>query len=96
MRRSLAKVAGENIATAVSVHKLAFAGFVPGSDKGETKAKAEVWSDAAGFEKKRAAMSEAMGKLGEAGKGGDQGAIKTAFGAVGQSCKACHDDYRAK
>lgn len=91
-----AKAAADNIATAVAVHELPFTAFVPGSDKGETKAKAEVWSDAAGFEKKRAAMFEAMDKLAEAGKGGDQGAIKTAFGAVGQGCKGCHDNYRAK
>ena len=91
-----AKAAADNIATAAAVHNLAFAGFVPGSDKGNTKAKPEVWSNAADFEKKRAAMSEAMGKLAVAGKGGDQAAIKTAFGGVGQTCKGCHDDYRSK
>ncbi len=91
-----AKAAQDNIKTAVAVHNLAFAGFVPGSDQGATKAKPEVWSNSADFEKKRAAMSEAMTKLGSAGQNGNQDAIKTAFGAVGQACKACHDDYRAK
>ena len=33
-------------------------------------------------------------KLNAAAKTGNLDAIKTAFGAVGQSCKACHDDFR--
>jgi cytochrome c556 len=28
--------------------------------------------------------------------GGDQGAVKAQFGAVGKACAACHDDFRVK
>jgi cytochrome c556 len=41
-------------------------------------------------------MNEEVAALNAAARGGDVKAIQAAFGAVGQSCKACHDDYRAK
>jgi cytochrome c556 len=41
-------------------------------------------------------MQSEVAKLSAAAKSGDQNAIKTAFGGVGQSCKACHDDFRKK
>jgi cytochrome c556 len=39
-------------------------------------------------------MQEELAKLNVAAKGGNLDAIKTAFGAAGQTCKACHDDFR--
>jgi cytochrome c556 len=35
-------------------------------------------------------------KLAAAAKTGNQDAIKAAFGAAGETCKACHDDFRKK
>jgi cytochrome c556 len=39
-------------------------------------------------------MQAEVAKLTAAAKTGNLDAVKTAFGAVGQSCKACHDAYR--
>ncbi len=39
-------------------------------------------------------MVAEVGKLNAAAKTGNLDAIKTAFGAAGQSCKACHDNFR--
>ena len=44
-----AKVAADNAAIAETISKLPWAAFVEGSDKGETKANPEVWSNAAKF-----------------------------------------------
>jgi cytochrome c556 len=85
-----------NIAVVNAVHNLAFAGFVPGSDKGTTKADPKIWSDQAGFTKARDNLYAAVGKLNDAGKSGNEAAIKTAFGDTGKTCKGCHDDYRMK
>jgi cytochrome c556 len=62
-----------------------------GSDKGDTKALPEVWSDRAGFEKIAMAMGEAATKLAAAAKAG---AIEAK--AVGDQCGACHRGFRAK
>jgi cytochrome c556 len=37
-----------------------------------------------------------VAKLNAAAKGGNLDAIKAAAGAVGQSCKACHDAFQAQ
>ena len=68
--------------------------FGEGSDKGTTRAKPEIWANTADFKAKFADMKEAMVVLQAAG--GDQGAVAKAVGGVGRTCKACHDEYKAK
>jgi cytochrome c556 len=41
-------------------------------------------------------MVAEVAKLDTAAKSGSLDAIKAAMGAVGGSCKACHDDFRAE
>lgn len=89
-----AKVAADNAAVAESMSKLPWAAFVDGSDKGDTKAKSEIWSDAAKFKDANEKMQGEMTKLSAAAKTGNLDSIKAAVGAVGGSCKACHDAFR--
>ncbi len=70
--------------------------FPPGSDKGETKALPEIWSDPAGFKKDAAAFGTASTKLADDAKAGNADAMEADFKAVGQACGACHKAYRAK
>ena len=89
-----AKVAADNAAVAESMSKLPWAAFVDGSDKGDTKAKSEIWSDAAKFKDANEKMQGEMTKLAAAAKTGNLDSIKAAVGATGGSCKACHDVFR--
>ena len=89
-----AKVAGENADLVVTMSKLPYAGFIEGTDKGETKAKPEIWAEPDKFRAAASKMQDEVVKLNAAAKGGDVAALKAAFGAAGQSCKACHDAYR--
>lgn len=41
-------------------------------------------------------FAEAANQLASVAQGDSQANIKAAFGKVGQSCKACHDQFRAK
>jgi cytochrome c556 len=62
----------------------------------DTKAKAEIWSDRADFDKKLKSFQADVAALVQV-SGADKGsadAIKAAIAAVGQDCKACHDKYR--
>jgi cytochrome c556 len=70
--------------------------FPAGSDKGETKAKAAVWSNAADFGVKVQAFEAESAKLVQAVASGDKAAVQKQFGAVGGTCKACHDTYRSE
>lgn len=68
--------------------------FPPGSDIAPTKAKPDIWQDAAGFKSKSDDLQNTAGKLVAASKSGDLAAFKAAFSNMSQSCKACHDGYR--
>lgn len=62
----------------------------------ETKAKPEVWSDRAGFEKADATFVAAAQKLAEAAKSGDKAAFAAAFTTTGQACGGCHRNYKER
>ena len=85
-----------NAAIAESMSKLPWAGFVEGSDKGETRAKPEIWTEQAKFKEGADKMMAEMSKLAVVAKGGDIESIKAAVNAVGGSCKSCHDAYQKK
>lgn len=89
-----AQAVTDNVAVIQAIHKLPFTAFGAETSKATSKAKPEVWTDTAKFDQARDNMFAAVAKLGEATKGGDEAAIKTAIGQTGASCKACHDDFR--
>jgi len=89
-----AKAAADNAELATIVSKLPYAGFVEGTDKGETRAEPKIWTEMDKFRAAAAKMQEEMTKLNVAAKSGNIDAIKSAVGATGQACKACHDSYR--
>lgn len=72
--------------------------FAPGSDKGaETRAKPEIWSDAAGFKKAMDNFQAEATKLAQVAKtAGSVDQIRGQFSAMSKSCGACHDNYRTK
>jgi adenylosuccinate lyase len=67
--------------------------FPEGSDKGdvETHAKANVWSDRENFDRGFETAHAAAVKLQSVT---DEAALRPALGALGNSCKTCHDTYR--
>ena len=91
-----AKVAAESAATAEFVGKLPWAGFGPGTEKGDTKAKPEIWAEKAKFDDYANKLEAELAKLTVAAKSGSLDSVKAATNAVGGACKACHDDFRAK
>lgn len=67
--------------------------YPAGSDSGETKAAATIWSDAEGFIQANhdyAAATEAA----VAAAPQDLASFKAVFGPIGASCGACHEAYR--
>ena len=89
-----AKAAAENADTATMVSKLPYAGFVEGSDKGDTKAEPKIWTEMDKFRAAASKMQDEMVKLNVAAKGGNIDTNKAAVGETGKACKACHDNYR--
>jgi len=101
---------GEGDAAQVAEHATAIAGiakviptvFPKGSgmddDHGiKTAAKADIWTDWAGFEAAAANLGTQATKLAEVAATGDKAAIAAQFGVVGkEGCGGCHSKFRAK
>jgi cytochrome c556 len=69
--------------------------FGEGTDKGETRAKPEIWRKRSDFDTKMDKMILEARKLPQAARA-DLAALTKAVDDTGAACKACHDDYRAK
>jgi cytochrome c556 len=77
--------------------KLPYAGFVEGTaDTKKGSAKASIWTERDKFDAAAKKMQDAAVQLSAAAKTNNFDALKTAVGATGSACKACHDDYRNK
>lgn len=86
-----AAVVKANATTIADNLRKAQALFPAGSGGGESRAKPEIWTDAAGFEK---TMKDAQAAAVALQFVADEAAYRPALGALGSSCKSCHDKYR--
>ena len=71
-----------------------FTAFGPGTDVSTHKADPKVWSDAAKFKDAAEKFQFEIAKLSTAAK--DLDTLKLQVGAVGKTCKGCHDEFRVK
>ncbi len=89
-----AKAAADNADVVATLSKLPWAAFGEGTDKGDTRAKPEIWKEAAKYKEASEKMQAEVAKLNTAAKAGNIDALKAAFGPAAASCKACHDNFR--
>lgn len=72
--------------------------YMPGTsnaDSDKTRALPKIWEDFPGVQEKGGAFVEAVAAMqAVAGAGKDE--MVAALGPLGGTCKACHDNYRAK
>ena len=71
-------------------------GFPEGSMTDTSKAKAEIWTDMAGFEAKAKALEDASAAFAAAAPTLTQETLGAALGPVGGACGGCHENFRAK
>jgi cytochrome c556 len=91
-----AAAARTNAELVATLAKLPWTAFVDGSDKGETGAKPEIWSQRDKFNADAQRLQDNVARLLDAAKTGTPEALKAAFGPTAQACKSCHDDFRKK
>lgn len=91
-----AKAAAENAEIVAAMAKLPWAAFGEGTDKGETKAKPEIWKEQAKFKEGHEKLVGETMKLAAAAKTGNLDNLKLAFTSTAGTCKSCHDAFRDK
>jgi cytochrome c556 len=73
--------------------------YQPGTDKGKgwknTRAKAALFTDKEGVGKVAMAFNKEANEMAKVAASGDAAAVKAQFGKLGESCKGCHDKFRA-
>lgn len=89
-----ATAAVANAEVVAQVSRLPWAGFGAGTDGG--KAKPEIWKEQAKFKKLSDRLIAESDKLVVAAKAGNLDALKAAMGPLGDTCKACHDNFRSR
>lgn len=89
-----AKAAARHGEVLAVVSGLPWTAFGPGTDKGDTKAKPEIWTEQAEFKQGADKMQAEIAKLVAATKTGNLDSIKASFGPAASTCKSCHDAYR--
>ena len=89
-----AAVVARNSAVIAALSSRIVEGFPKGSESGnQTSAKGTIWSQWDDYQAKAKDFETAAAQL---AKATDEASLKAAVGAVGKSCKACHDGYRAE
>lgn len=92
-----AKAAQADAEVIAALSSLPWTGFGPGTDKAApTKARPEVWTDQAKFQDHAQKFQAEAPKLLAAAQSGNLDQLKAAFGSAANSCKACHDNFRAR
>ena len=84
----------KNTAIVAMLSTLPWQAFGAGTEGG--KAQPAIWTEAAKFKAGSEKMQTAVAELNQAAQSGNLENIKKAFSATGQTCKACHDDFRKK
>ncbi|WP_419571656.1 c-type cytochrome [Rheinheimera sp.] len=91
-----AERAKRRAAALVSLTTLPWEAFeVPGADKAESSAKADIWQNLQDFKQKAEKFQADAAALNTAASSGSLDQIKPAVMAFAKNCKACHDKYKA-
>ena len=71
-------------------------GVAPGTDRGTTRAKPNIWSNMDDFQSKLDDFRAAAAQLAETAAAGDPAESRQQFVTTGGTCKACHDEYKSQ
>lgn len=76
--------------------RLPWEGFVPGSERGDTRAKEDIWFEEAKFKQMADDLSVKTAELLRAAESGEVKKLKPAFERTRDACDGCHKEFRKK
>ncbi len=74
--------------------RLPWEGFAPGTERGDTRAKEDIWLDEDRFQQLAAELQHKTSEMSRAAASGDLSRLKTAFAQTRDVCNACHKQFR--
>ncbi|MEQ8195181.1 MAG: cytochrome c [Rhodospirillales bacterium] len=77
-----------------NIGKLSHTLFPKGTDRGKTRAKPDIWTKTADFQKALIAFKQASAKLAAVAGKGNPNTTKAAYKVVGKACGSCHKPFR--
>ncbi|MEY2952583.1 MAG: hypothetical protein RLZZ401_670 [Pseudomonadota bacterium] len=77
-----------------TLSRLPWEGFAPGTERGDTRAKEDIWLDEDQFRQLAATLQQKTAALSAAAASGDLGRLKAAFSSTRDICNACHKQFR--
>jgi cytochrome c556 len=86
----------KNAAIIESLSRIVPDAFQQETDKGDTRAKPEIWSDPARFKQALERFQSEAARMSEVAKTGNFDQIRVQYGALSKSCGNCHDNFRSK
>jgi cytochrome c556 len=91
------KAAADHADVVATLSRLPWPAFTPDTNGvGKTDAKPAVWTEQAKFKDLSEKMQGEVLKLQAAAKTGNLDALKVAYRATSDSCKACHDSFTSQ
>lgn len=84
----------EDARTVEALSRLPWEGFVPGSERGETRAKDDIWFEEERFRKLASELQARTGALAKAAEGATLPRLKVAVEDMRDTCNRCHKAFR--
>lgn len=76
--------------------RMAWDGYDPSTSNEKSRTLQAAYDNSAKFKEYVSRLENDASKLVALSRSGDEAAVKAQIGAVGKTCGACHDDFRAK
>ena len=86
----------KNSAIIESLSRIVPDAFQQETDRGDTRAKPEIWTDPVRFKQALERFQTEATRMSEVARSGNFDQIKTQYGAMSKSCGNCHDNFRSK
>ena len=91
-----ADIVARNATFLENLSRMPWDGFDASTQSIKSRAKPEVFSDAAKFKTASEVFEQAVAKLGAVARAKDEAGVRASFGAVAKACNDCHDSFQAK
>lgn len=91
-----AEVVKRNTGYLEALSMMAWDGFDASTQGVKSEALPAIWKEPGKFKQAQEHFEREVGDLAAAVRGGNEANVKSAIGAVGKACGACHQDFREK